>query len=520
MLNDEELREYFGEEEDDDNFADLDGSENDAYLLRRDEFIEKFRYALAGGQTRYNFSEDRWIRLIDYADDIGDGYLYDMAATLGMAEYPYSRDLYDRRLYGMAGVYSDSFMETVIEGAAKEENASRYVRMRAAYYSWRNLDKRKATALKAYKMIFETLVKDSQDSSKIQDFDIIEAVSIISEVKALKYMAKDMEKWEKRTYNREMLWYEFVNAAHEADANDLAMPVIEKLITDYPYNRLYWMLKARVLTSETLEKGNATLEEAMDRIDEIIGIFDTALAIDPDDETAKSLKAKIVETRENLAYEAVAQSVVNGGNHAPELDRRPEDTMQFMDLVKLFDLDSDEALAVIDAWAIRQIRLLDSDDDLGDTDVNEHPDFYNLVESLYMSGRPEAVDHLLELLERESDKKHLPLAPVAMLRHLDNFRFDEAIIVLSEIPAEHPTLKWNPTKLILTFILHDVMETNLSHNAGNEMEEMQNTKTFFNIFFHELIKHHSRVNPESDRFMSHVNPTLLFYLSRYFVSES
>lgn len=498
------------DDNDDKYLDDLDGADNEAYIAERDTALAEFREQLFDNVSRFDYDEYQWISLFDYADDAGETYLADRAVTLGLIQYPDSGPLDDRRLYQLFDIYGPEDSREAFRNTLKHSDMpTRYVRMQNKYYDWQELPATADKPQRGYKAVSQILLEDD-DKSKIQDFDIIEAIRILTDMEALPYMARDMEKWEKRCYSKEMLWCEFANAANDINRSDMVLPVVEKLISEFPYNRMYWMMKARALTAETMNHGVTSLDEATGKIDELINIFDTALAIDPDDEMATLMREKIVSARDQMAQEALIKSPCGDISSLPVLARKPSDPMSLTDLMQLFDINTDESTQIIRSWVSYQIGMLDSDaEDTWSSSFLEQPGFYELIEALYMQGRTTEVDAILNIIADVTKEEHYALYPLMALRCIEEGQYLFASQYIMNLSTELPSFRLNPTKLLLSLILEKHL-----HPEGNDVRALENA------FITELTGYHTEIDSKSKSFLGCVNPAVTYYFIKYFVDST
>lgn len=85
--------------------------------------------------------------------------------------------------------------------------------------------------------------------------------------------------------------YELCATAFERCDVDSASSMAEILVENYPYNFRYWILKCRIELMRATDISDDKQSKAL--IDEAVNSVETAIAINPDNEEAVSLRQRI-----------------------------------------------------------------------------------------------------------------------------------------------------------------------------------------------------------------------------------
>lgn len=452
---------------DDSDFDDLDewkdGSDHNQYLQERDETLEEFRKKLMSGTTSWDYEESDWMILADYALDTDNRFLFNEAITRGLIEYPDSSALQDRRLVGMFNEYEEDELRQAVSVAVAMPSPSKLARIYQAFYDWKDTSRRTATAKRGYKIIEDILI----DGETVYDIELIEAVKILEQMQALKYIALELPKWENVVYNPEMLWYEVAVTALDNALPQVAEKCIDKLNTEYPYNLLYWVLKSRQLYLALLQDEKAGKKEIIQKTDEIISVIETALAIDPEDEHANLLRTKVLTLRQNIEKN-VSDDEGTAGSPDDEilLGRKPSDPMGSRQLMALLCHHNFKAHEVITDWISSRIHSIEKKRTDNKNISTKDEDLYNNINILYITGNKEWVDILVGCVYEGATLEHYDLNPVVALRLIERGNYDEAANFIENMPGE--TSIDNPNKLLLAAIFHKKVHGNIRNYCSEE----------------------------------------------------
>lgn len=435
-----------------DEFDDLDGFDdgnNESYLAERDRFIAEFESKLLAGRTDFGYDMFDWVMLADYAMDVENIFVISEAVNRGLQAFPNSNELRDRRLLFYTHILNDEDLRKAFTAAYNQDSPSKLVRMYMAYYNWRDLPKRSATAKRGYKELAEAVF----DGEKLYDIDIIEVIRILSWMKAVKYLIKDIKKWEDSVHNIEMLWYEVLPEAFAIGELEFAESIADKLVSEYPYNRQYWMMKAQSIISRLVKEHSADKNKVLPRFDEVLNILDTVLAIEPQDEAAMALRHKTLDLRDSLAVGQLSlEDIEEDLTYNP--DRKPWDVMTLNELRALLESADAAAETILRDWVSYQVDLITG----GVTDENyPQVNLIELVKAVYLLRYNDGVDFLLDIVQDYTDKDIEGLLPIRVLRLLANGDPLKATELFTHIDNLMPWGDLNPTKLLLSVVIEHHM---------------------------------------------------------------
>ena len=237
-----------------------------------DELLERFRRVLAGDKTVDNyFDEDDLLDIFDFAGDQGDDYLRAEALMWGARYFPDSERLKERR----AVLYADILGDQAVKAFTADNNESKTLltRIVAARADIRDKDKAR-----------EAIDKLVKSTDTLEDEEIIQLVNYAGETSNLDYIISNLDPIKKKVQYKPALLYELAAEAIEAHMYKEAIPVLDDLVTEMPYNEEYWSLMA-------------TSQMRVGDIDGALQSVDMALAIKPDSPTAVVTKGLLLQAR-------------------------------------------------------------------------------------------------------------------------------------------------------------------------------------------------------------------------------
>lgn len=481
----------------------FDGSENESYIAEREKSLDDFRERLLDGETRFDFDEDQWITLIDYADDSGDKYVFHEAMWRSLTAFPDSDALNDRRLLGLFDTLDDEELCLAFRVALAAEHPSRFVRMQNAYFDWTKLPDEQQTSDDGYRRLCDIVF----DGDRIPDFDIIESVRIIADMQALQLMADDLERWEKKCYNPEMLWYEVVNTAIDNSLWNIALPVVEKLISRFPYNPVYWNFKARILVGLAVVTPVESVEVTLEKMDEIMSTVDTVLAIKPDDLLGLTLKNRLERLREGLMKSISPGESNQADISAYALARQASDPMAYEDLVEFFEAATPKALDKIREWVRFQLELIEKDDENEDDILNYYPNFYNYIETLYIGGHNDSADVMLAIVDEFATEEHPALYPLRIVRLIEKGEIEKVPRLLDKISQTRGRFPFNPTRILLTACLKT------EEGFPGEVTEL------LDFLDRELVFNNDIDDESMQQIVGYINPAVLHFILRRYLKR-
>lgn len=476
----------------DDNLPEFSGEfddEAEGLAAERERMLARFEEQLLNDEE-FEYDEGEWALLADYASDVDNLYLQNEAITLGLSEFPDSPHLEDRRLLMLYKFSAPENARTPFRIAATRPDATKLVRIYNAFFDWEDTPDDKKDAGKLYNEVCDILF----DEDIVLDLDMVESIHIFEEAGALHFMGADIERWEKHSPNKELLWYEYTTIALENALFDPAEENVEKLISEFPYNCLYWMIKARILILKSLGIGKPGTPVFSDNIDEVLGIIDTVLAINPKDMHALKLREKVMEMKEAMTVdtEATVKTFCEG----------IPDVMTLPDLLDIAEKDTPAARNNLRDWVCREMTF---------TGATHEPtrqnSFYTLVEALYFNELTDALDFILDIVNSLSDGLCLPLSAVMFLRHIEKCEFDSAEAILGRIKDEYPDKTITSTCMMMATIF--AIET------GNKVLAMMCNSS--------IMSHLLELKLESietyKEYIGDLNPCLLFYLTKNYMAQ-
>lgn len=482
-----------------DDLEDFYDGDNAKYIAERDRILAEFEEFLMNGNQESDYDLYDWIMIADYAMDVDNSFLLNEAISRGMRAYPDSPELRDRQLLLYAQTLNEEETRKAFMAAYNAGAPSKMVCLYKTYYDWLDLPKKSATSKRGYKEISEVAF----DGEKLFDIEIIEIVKILSWMGAIRYFAKDIAKWESHVHNTEMLWYEVMTEALTCGEHQLAETLADKLVAEYPYNCLYWMMKAQSIISRSLREKCVDKDIVLPRLDEVLTILETVLAINPDDEKAKALKDKTVNMRQMIESGQLDLDADDEENLTFNYDRQPWDLMTLMELRALLDSPDPAAEDLIDAWLHFQTAML------ADRDQCRNPENINvvaLIETLYMLRYGDEVDYLLSRINAITDIEFQELMPVRVLRLLQNGHPIEATELFTKIDTMSDAFEgMNPTKFLLSIIIEKYI------GLRDEAIEISGQ------FVPQMVQYRLQDNAYKGNIFEHVNPCVLDYFISNFV---
>lgn len=438
-----------------DDMPDFDDGSHGNYLEERDRMLAEFEQNLLSAPYSLDYDEEEWIMLADYASDVDNFYLFSEAVMRGLVAFPDSPDLNDRRYQMLDDTCAAPELYRFFTSVASRPDATKTARMYQVYYTWLEKSKKKDS-----KAGYRHLCRVLFDSVTLSDFEIIEAVKLVDRMDAIQLLFDDLAKWERNSEYNETLWNELTNTAFDIGLDDIAAVTCEKLVSNFPFNFFYWVLKSRIFMMKSARNFN-DIDRSLSDIDEAINSIETALAIDPRDKTALALQIHLEDVRMNLlsqGAEAEGETFDDPEDHnraddlfIATLPDGIEKQLSAELLRTLVDSQLPKANYILSEWVKYQCRVLDND--VPDENFDDYPDLYNVVDALYVEGRYDVVDFMLSFVELYSDiKSHPSLFTVRFLRFIDKNEIDRAEELFKEICRIN--FSQSPNTMLLARILN------------------------------------------------------------------
>ena len=481
-------------------FNDFDGINDgnlDNYLSERDRFLNEFERALIAGQTHFDYDKYDWVMLADYAQDRSDSFLLNEAINLGLKYFPESPELMDRRLLSYAQSFTDEEKKSAFIAAYHRPNPTKLVRMYKCYYDWKDKLPDKVSDKLAYRAMCDVIF----DGEKLQDSEIIEVIALLDDMNAIKFISKDLEKWEAEVHNCEMLWYELFYAVSERNDYHMAEKIVDKLISEFPYNRNYWIMKARTIMTKTINKGVANRQMLMKRVDEVLNIVDTVLAIEPEDEEALAIRKKTLEIREAVANDK--DFAKNRRNDIKVLlSRKTEDPMPFASLLDLMENGSNKALNLVVDWIEYQVYLLEQKQTPEEQRNNE---LIASIEGMFMLDNAKIVDFMLATVDACATTDIRQLWPVRILMYLVHDEPLKATENLCRLDDPNGEDDLNPTKLLLSALIESHVK--LYSDSIKIMEKFENA----------ALAYRTSAENKSGNIFERINPCVTDFFTKHYL---
>ena len=234
----------------------------------RDELIKRFADSLKKPAIPTDFDEQDLIEIFDYAGDLNNDFIRMEVLLRGSRFFPESRELSDRR-----GILYDELLsqEDVDEFLNSSTPPGTFIgeitRVKLAS------EQGKITADEVLKFVKKSL----KEFAPLQDEEIVRLVQLVASVDKLEWMVSNIESVGTSVSNKDILYYEI--AARSMDLSDYktAIPLLEKLVENFPYSDQYWaMLSQCQIETQSFEAAEESI--------------DMALAINPGNEMAVNVK--------------------------------------------------------------------------------------------------------------------------------------------------------------------------------------------------------------------------------------
>lgn len=248
----------------------------DDYSAENQELLERFEKALQAGKDSGDwFDEDELLTIFDYAGDNGNDYIRAEALMWAARYFPDSEPLRERRAVFYADLIGDDAVRrfTANSAAADGGQPSLLTTIVAARADQRDPAKARR------------VIADIVDSyTDIDDEEIIQLVGYAGETGNLDWMVKNLDALKKKVIYKPALLYEIAAEAIDAGDYGTALPLLDDLVNEMPYNEEYWALMAEAQMN--LEQPDKALES-----------IDMALAINPDSKTSIATKAMLLQQK-------------------------------------------------------------------------------------------------------------------------------------------------------------------------------------------------------------------------------
>lgn len=353
----------------DDDFDQPGLDESGDYDSERRTRLDDFMNRLTDDPRTIIYDEMEWVAIADDALDVGNRFLFVEAVLWGLAAYPESRDLRDRETLLISDTINASESADAFRTLASRPHATRLTRL---FEIDGQADGRPVDEY--YASIWAVVT----EQPPLRDHEVIEAVRLMSDRDALPLVSERLAEWERIVEYRQTLWYEIAATAVDLSRPDLGCESIERLVNEFPYNADYWTLKARIFSMLAQEDDSA--DKVRKYNDEAVDAVENALAIRPDDNTARALRGYInltsgssgnvgedaVTATPDMLSEAIFTSVNSGNNDAVKrlLKEVPVewfvDNMYFALYLSLCEINNDRAKSIIDAWLESSLKQYNS----------------------------------------------------------------------------------------------------------------------------------------------------------------
>lgn len=444
--------------EDDEFIENFDDGNHEEYLRERDRILAEFEEKLMEGSSYFGYDEYEWAMLADYASDINNMFLFTEAVFRGLIAFPDSKILWDRRMMLLNEICNPDELANVYKAECSRREPSKIALINNALYELRDRLGADVSDEDAYRMLCDIVF----DGEKLTDVEIIEAVKVVDSLNLVRFVADDLQKWEKESFYEEMLWYELFTVAIESRMNDFAELLIEKLTATFPYNSLYWMQKGRVCVCRAMDEPDGPLwkDNAVSKLDDALNAIDTALAINPDDKDAKKIRDKASRVRESF----VAESGRVRALASAELifDENVADVYNqgafYVSLKENLVSGDKESLEIVSQWVRDELKHSWLYDDVAFRDSDKPFGLSALVETLYITGSYNETDLLLGIIDKEAEADVVTdeIETVRILRSIERGKIVEATEILQRLNNPNNTYFPDCNKLILSIIIQRV----------------------------------------------------------------
>lgn len=384
------------------------------------ELVERFRRSLRENTSESYFDEDDLIEIFDYAGDHGDDYIRMEVLLRAARFFPESDELWERRAVFYSDVIPESVEQFTADTMDRQTLLTTIISLRSA-----TLTEEQAK---------EALNKIVEANSKFTDEEVIQIVDFASDNGCMRWVTDNMDLLKSKITYLPTLLYETGAELIDHGDYDLAIPVIEQLVGEMPFNVEYWNLMAEAYAGNDREQD---AEEATD----------TALAIDPENQAALRNKARrlskdgnsetvkemlqLYPDDENLNESYYRAKIKEEQQQFPtaehvemlkELVRKFPANISFMtDLMMHAPENSDQTLD--EYWSYCESLGNES------TDTRE---WIAWADSFAMCGKPEASLKILECLRRHTDPNSATQLGIMLNLANINFRMGNHEAALAE----------------------------------------------------------------------------------------
>ena len=247
----------------------------DDYSGQQRELLERFSAALKSKSPDAWFDEDDIIEIFDYAGDIGNDYVRAEALMWGARYFPDSDRLHERRMVFYADVLNNNAVaEFASDNSDRKTALTAIIEQRA-----KTLDKDEALAC---------IRRIVSENKSLDDESCIQLVNFAVDTGNLAWMFENLDTLRKKAEYVPALTYEMAAAAVDVHDYKNALPLLEELVEEMPYNADTWEMIASAY-------------EDSGRLDEAIEAIDMALAIDPDHLASVTFKISVLASEGNVA---------------------------------------------------------------------------------------------------------------------------------------------------------------------------------------------------------------------------
>ena len=242
--------------------------EEDSPEKSRQEILRTFSEEIKKPLSEVYFSEEDLAMIFDIANEMGDYYLMNEALLVGARLYPDSSIMTERR--GLYYIHEEDGGETL------RRHLQHNPEMGGVLSDILALNARKGLTTSEAEKELDLILRSAET---LEDEDVVQFCETAFNLGCFDFLVKNMGMLRAKTPFLPTLLYEMASWAQDDGQYDLAMTYANELIEDEPYNAGYWDLMGRIA------------EEA-DKIDKAREAADMAIAIDPSDEEAVTLKLK------------------------------------------------------------------------------------------------------------------------------------------------------------------------------------------------------------------------------------
>lgn len=224
------------------------------WQFENEKLLNRFRDALEDKENDDFFDEDELLDIFDLAGDFNDDYLRMEALLWGARFFPDSEALRERRaiLYGdmLTPAQTQKYTQRLVSNEATSSRLTRIVDLRTHKFT-------QSEAFAEIKRIISA-------GGKLSDEEIIQIVNFAEDNDIVVKLLDILPLLRKISEYKTTLLYEVASSLMDAEDSERALPLLDELTTDEPYDVGYWTLYADALIScSKFEKANEAVEYAL-----------------------------------------------------------------------------------------------------------------------------------------------------------------------------------------------------------------------------------------------------------------